>query len=228
MLKMKNNLKNVILKYFLLFSLLILTLLWILQFVFFKALYKEQKVNDIKTIANKIEKLQKEENYKDTLNYLALDKSVCIEIDNSKYYSIYDSTYFGKGCINDIPTTYKYKVDFIENNKEKEVYTIKNQTFKNETIVYAIKLKNNNYAFINASVEPVDGTLLLLSKELLIITILILILSFALAYFISEHISNPIKQMNHSAKKLATGNFNVEFNENSKIKETEISCCRLP
>lgn len=221
MLKMKNNLKNVILKYFLLFSLLILGLLWILQFVFFKTLYKEQKINDIKTVANEIKKLQNTNNYKDTLNYLALDKSVCIEIDNSNYYSLYDSTYFGKGCINDIPTTYKYKVDFIENNKEKEVYTIRNQTFKNETIVYAVKLKDNNYAFINASVEPVDGTLLLLSKELLIITILILILSFALAYFISEHISNPIKQMNHSAKKLATGNFDVEFNENSKILEIE-------
>ncbi len=221
MWNMKNNLNKVFLKYFLLFSIVILGLLWILEFGLFKAFYKEQKINDIKSIANKIEKIQMQNGFKDTLNYLALDKSVCIEIDNNEYYSLYDSTYFGKGCIKDISTTYQYKVDFIEKNKNKEIYTIRNQLFKNETVVYAIKLKDNNYAFINASIEPVDGTLLLLSKELLIITMLILILSFTLAYFISEHISNPIKQINQSAKKLATGNFNVEFNEDSKILEIE-------
>lgn len=221
MWNMKNNLNKVFLKYFLLFSIVILGLLWILEFGLFKAFYKEQKINDIKSIANKIEKIQMQNGFKDTLNYLALDKSVCIEIDNNEYYSLYDSTYFGKGCIKDISTTYQYKVDFIEKNKNKEIYTIRNQLFKNETVVYAVKLKDNNYAFINASIEPVDGTLLLLSKELLIITMLILILSFTLAYFISEHISNPIKQINQSAKKLATGNFNVEFNEDSKILEIE-------
>ena len=221
MWNMKNNLNKVFLKYFLLFSIVILGLLWILEFGLFKAFYKEQKINDIKSIANKIEKIQMQNGFKDTLNYLALDKSVCIEIDNNEYYSLYDSAYFGKGCIKDISTTYQYKVDFIEKNKNKEIYTIRNQLFKNETVVYAIKLKDNNYAFINASIEPVDGTLLLLSKELLIITMLILILSFTLAYFISEHISNPIKQINQSAKKLATGNFNVEFNEDSKILEIE-------
>ena len=221
MWNMKNNLNKVFLKYFLLFSIVILGLLWILEFGLFKAFYKEQKINDIKSIAKKIEKIQMQNNFKDTLNYLALDKSVCIEIDNNEYYSLYDSTYFGKGCIKDISTTYQYKVDFIERNKDKEIYSIKNQLFKNETVVYAVKLKDNNYAFINASIEPVDGTLLLLSKELLIITILILFLSFVLAYFISNHISDPIKEINQSAKKLATGNFNVEFNENSKILEIE-------
>ena len=120
MWNMKNNLNKVFLKYFLLFSIVILGLLWILEFGLFKAFYKEQKINDIKSIAKKIEKIQMQNNFKDTLNYLALDKSVCIEIDNNEYYSLYDSTYFGKGCIKDISTTYQYKVDFIERNKDKE------------------------------------------------------------------------------------------------------------
>ena len=48
---------------------------------------------------------------------------------------------------------------------------------------------------------------------------IIIILSFILAYFISNYIAKPIKNINHKAKQLAKGDFNIEFNNNSKILE---------
>ena len=50
-------------------------------------------------------------------------------------------------------------------------------------------------------------------------TIIIIILSFILAYFISNHISKPIKETTEKAKKLAKGNFEIKFDNESKIEE---------
>lgn len=215
----KNSLNNEILKYFLLFSVLILTLLWLFQFLFFNSFYRDQKINDIKTVANKIIKKQSSPNFKEIVNDLAFDKSVCIEIIGNNYTPIYRSTFFGKGCLNNKENTSNYKFDFINNNYQEKAYELTNEEFNTKSIVYAINLNNNNYAFINTSLEPVDGTVSLIRKELIVITIIILILSFILAYFISNHIANPIKEINTKAKKLAKSDFNIQFSNSSKILE---------
>lgn len=214
----KNNLKTEILKYLIIFAIIILSFLWIFQAIFFKAIYKEYKLNEIKQTANIINK-NKNKITQEQINELALDKSVCIEIDNNNYELIYNSTYFGKGCIRNKEQTLKYKFDFISNNKKTQTYEIEDKRDNLNTYVYAIKLDEEQYAFINASIEPVDSIEQIIRKELLIITIIIVILSLILAEIISNIISNPIKKISKEAKKIATGNFNINFNNDSNIEE---------
>ncbi len=221
MWKTKNSLNKEILKYFLIFSIIILSLLWLLQSILFKTLYKEQKINDIRLIVNKIKKLSNTTSYTETLNYLALDKSVCIEIDDANFDQLYTSSYFGKGCLANNQTTYQYKFDFLTSNLQEKTYTLTNPKLKNETLVYALKLQDNQYIFINTSLEPVDGTVSLLQRELIIMTVLLLISSYIIAYFISNHISEPIKEINEQAKDLAKGNYNVDFSKEHKILEID-------
>lgn len=223
MWKMKNSLNNEILKYFLLFSILILGILWLFQFLFFNSLYRDQKIQDIKVVANKIKRTQYSEEFEDIVNILAFDKSVCIEIANNNYDSIYRSAFFGKGCFSSEESTKNYKFDFISNNYQEKAYELINHKFNNKTLVYATKLKNNMYAFINTSIEPVDGTVNLIRKELIIITLIVIALSFTLAYFISNHIANPIKNINNQAKELAKGNFEINFSNSNILEIKELS-----
>jgi len=220
-MKKKNNLKQEIFKYFLLFSILFLSLLWILQFLLFPYFYKEQKTSDIILVAAKIKKLKTSSSFEEKINQLAFDKSVCIEIDDANFYEIYSSRFFGKGCISNIEVTHKYKFDFLNSNVEEKTYEIVNPNFNNTTIVHAIKLKNNTYAFINASIEAVDGTTALIQKELFVISILILLVSYVLANFIASQLSKPIKEMNEKSKNLAKGDFKFELKEENKIQEIE-------
>ena len=215
-----NTINEEILKYFLLFSVFILIILWLLQFIFFNAFYKDQKINDIKTVSTKLKLYKNKNNYPEIVNTLAFENSVCIEIDNADYDTIYKSTYFGKGCISNIETTHKYKFDFLNSKKDEKTYELINKNFNNKTLVHAIKLDNNNYAFINTSIEPVDGTVKLIRKQLIVISILVLVLSYILAYFISNHISRPINKLSKEAKYLATGNFDIDFSI-SNIEEIE-------
>ena len=221
MWKMKNNIKNEILKYFLIFSILILVLLWFLQSILFTSLYKEQRMNDIRYVSSKIQKMGIDSSTIEAINSLALEKSICIEIDNAGFDQLYTSSYFGKDCVTNVPATNKYKYDFLISNVDEKSYKITHPNLGKEIIVYAVKVNNNQYAFINTSLEPVDGTIFLIQKELIIITILIIIFSYICAHYISHHIAKPIKDVNEKAKELATGDFSTTFNENSNILEIE-------
>lgn len=221
MLKMTNNLKNEFLKYFLIFSLFILGILWLFQILFFKSFYRIQKINDIKLVSEKMKKNKNNPNFEEITNNLAFDRSVCIEIIDKNYDLLYGSTYFGKGCISGGERTSQYKYDFITSNQEEKNYETINPKFNNNTLIHALKLNNNQYAFINTSIEPVDSIISLIHKQLIAITIITLLLSYILAYFISNHIAKPIKEINNEAKKLTKGNYQLQFTSNSKIQELE-------
>ncbi len=220
MLKMKNNINSAIWKYFLLFSILILSFLWLFQVLFFSNYYKSVKVNDIKTVANKVKRNYQSTNFEDKINNLAFDKEVCIEIIDENLFSLYTSNFFGKGCLNNTNKTNNYKLDFINDTVSEKTYNLVNTRFKNETLVYAIRLDNEKYAFINTSLTPVENTASIIRRQLLVVTFVVLILSFVLAYFISRHISKPIIKMNEAAQKLAKNDFSVNF-EDSKIDELD-------
>ena len=219
----KNSINSTILKYFLLFSIVILILLWLFQSIFFNTFYRNQKINDVDIVVDKIKEKHNTKNFNDYINELAFEKSVCIEITSSNYDLLYSSAYFGKGCFSGLERTYNYKSDFINKNYLEKTYEVTNQTFDNTTIVKAIKLNNSLYAFVNTSLEPVDGIVNKIKKELIVISLLILLLSFILAYFISRHISHPIKEISRDAKRLAKGDFDINFLESNILEIDELA-----
>lgn len=213
---MKSSINHKILTSFLLFTILILGILWFFQFLFLNSFYKDQKINDIKSVVEKIKKNQTVEE----INEVALDKSICVEIANKNYDVIYSSRYFGKGCISGNDLTNSYKFDFISNNKEEETYEMIHEKYKSKTLVYGVKLDNNNIAFLSTSLEPTKGIISLIRKQLIVITVISLLLSYFLAILISNHISKPIKEISNEAKNLANGNYNP-IKEESNIEEIE-------
>ena len=218
MWKTKNSINKEIWKYFLLFSILILSFLWLFQVLFFGSYYKSVKINDVKTVANQIKKNYNNLDFEESINNLALDKEVCIEIIDKNLYSLYTSSFFGKGCINNSNKTSNYELDFIRDDVKEKSYNYINSRFNSETLVYALRLKNDKYAFINTSITPIDQTSKIIRKQLILVTAVVLILSFIIAYYISRHISKPIIKMNEAAKSLAKKDFKVIFEE-SKIDE---------
>ena len=217
---MKMNSLNVhIWKYFLLFSVIILSFLWVFQGLFLDSYYKYGKINDIKKVADVVKIYQNSRNFSTVVNAASLDRSVCVEVIDRYYGTLYTSSFLGKGCFTGKEKNTKYKYDFISSQLDNRTYELINPEFNNETLVYAVKLNGGRYAFINTSVEPIDSTISLLRGQLIVITIILLLLSFVLSYFISNLISSPIVKINKSAKRLAKGEFDVEFDIDSKISE---------
>lgn len=218
-MKYNNNLRNKIWKSLIIFSIIILCFLWFFQVLFLNSYYEWVKTKDMDKILNKIKNNYKEEGFIDLLDNITFDKGVCIEIvDGNK--NTYSSTSYSRGCIN--KNTFELndiKNDFINSDKEHKNYRIRNLKFKNKTLLSAIKLDDNLYAFVNVSLQPLDSTINILSSQLMYVTFIVLVLSFFISYFISKKISNPISKMTIQAKEMSKGNYNVVFDTNNDIEE---------
>ena len=214
----KNSLNIEIWKYLIIFSVLILVFLWTFQVLFLNKYYEIVKTKDIKEVAMKISKASSTIQIEKIINDSAYDKNICVEITNDTK-TLYSSTYLSRGCLKGNEDEVNYKTDFINSNLRKNKYMIINPRFNNKALVYAIRMNNGLYAFVNTSLEPIDSTVTILKNQLIYVTLLVLILSFVIAYFISKHISNPIVKMNNSAKKLAKGEYDVVFDSSTNIYE---------
>ncbi|MDD3187708.1 MAG: HAMP domain-containing sensor histidine kinase [Bacilli bacterium] len=213
-MKQKIKLQYNIWFYLVIFCLLILLLLWSFQVLFFNKYYEYQKTKELNETVSLIK-----ENYnnKTELDSISHDSGVCIEIYNSQDIA-YTSSGFNRGCLVEGSNVLNYKLDFIYSGLESATYTLVNPRFDNKTLIKAINI-NGYYLFISASLEPLDSAVVILKSQLVYITIIVLILSFIVAYFISKKISKPIIKINDQTNKLAKGNFDVVFYEKTDIKE---------
>lgn len=231
--------------YLALFTMLILALLWIFQVLFFDFYYEARTTSNLEKIAQKTKEFYEKNTSSSEYDMLAYDNNACIEIVENGV-TTYTSNFIRRGCIFDNEqknkkeplmdeenTNFKiendkilkenlefsYKNDFINSNENSKLYIIVNPAINNKTLVSSTKLSDNTYAFINVSLEPTDPAISIIREELIYITIILSVLSFVFAYFISKRVSHPILKINERAKKMAEGDLVTPFNAEENIKE---------
>ena len=211
----KNSLKSHIWLYLIIFTLMIVLFLWLFQVIFINKYYELSKTDQIKkTTLEIIRNYDEDVDYLDKISY---EDNVCIEIVKNRM-TIYSSNESNRGCL---ISNYQYKNDFFDSDVNEKTYKLINPLFDTKTLIYAKKYNDDITIFVNASLEPLDNTISILSNQLIIVTIIVSLLAFVIGYFISKRISKPIEKMNKNALKLANGNYNFKFDNNSKIAEID-------
>ena len=210
----KNSLKINIWLFLSAFSIFILCFLWFFQIIFLGSYYKAYKTDELDKAATELRESISLD--KQTIEDIAQRRDICIEIYGT---NIYAATVSNKGCMEFGNKNFKVKRDFINSGLLEQHYNLINEQYQNETLIYALKLDTDLYAFINASLEPLDSTITILSNQFILTTIIVLILSLIIGYFISRKLSKPITKISNEAKKLADGNFTADFGTDSNIYE---------
>ena len=209
-----NSLKINIWLFLTAFSIFILCFLWFFQIIFLGSYYKSYKTEELDKAAKELR-----ENIKlnqQIIDEIARKRDICIEIYGNNLYA---ATSSNKGCMEFGTKNFKVKRNFINSGLLEQHYNLINSQYQNETLIYALKLDTDLYAFINASLEPLDSTITILSNQFIITTIIVLILSLIIGYFISKKLSKPITKISNEAKKLADGNFTADFKTDIDIYE---------
>lgn len=202
------------------FSFFILLILWLFQGLFFDKYYEIEKSKELNEIANKILASSDKKELSVIFDELSYEHGICVEIvKNGK--NLYNSSGFNRGCFIDRNGRAEYKIDFEESGDLKKSYKIINKAFNNETLVYGIKLKNNTYAYINASLVPLDSATIILKKQLKIITVIVLLFSVLVAYYISINVSKPMEKLSKSAEMMSNGDYTTDFVSHANIIEFE-------
>ena len=196
------------------FSIFILCFLWFFQIIFLNSYYKAYKTNELDKAASELR--QNINLNQQKIETIARKRDICIEIYGNNLYA---ATSSNKGCMEFGNKNFKVKRNFINSGLLEQHYNLINSQYQNETLIYALKLDTDLYAFINASLEPLDSTITILSNQFIITTIIVLILSLIIGYLISKKLSKPITKISNEAKKLADGNFSANFKTDIDIYE---------
>ncbi|MBQ3021266.1 MAG: HAMP domain-containing histidine kinase [Bacilli bacterium] len=213
----KNSLQTKTMNILILFSIIILFLMWATQILFLNTSYEKYQINTLKKVESKLNN--------NTFSILELEQlayknNICME------YVYNGEVYIFNGLNNNcILNNKKINIStiittFIKSNKYKEIIKLNNPLNNSKSILYSIKLSDNGYVFLNTALEDVDSTTSVLRNQLIYITMLIIILAIIVSIYLSKMINKPIINITNEAKKLAKGNNEINI-EKSNIKEID-------
>jgi len=178
------------------FSALLLIILWIFQTVFLSDMYKLIRKAEIKKAIVLVEKNIDSPKLKDVLYELEVSKEIIVR-----------PTMDFSPPISNIPNKFDRRRP--ESITKEKKFVLKNGS----------EISLTFYAMIT----PVEATVSTLRMQLFIITGIMILLTTLIAMIISKHISNPIEQVNKSAKNLAKGNYETEFHGRGFLEIKELS-----
>lgn len=192
---MKNRLKSQVFKYFIIFSTIIMVLLWLLQTIFLEDIYKFIRTRQLdQAITYVSENIDKKQNLTDLFKNIKEEFDVTVELADTYKRPQYDN----KGIYIDKPKAIERTETFTVNSND-------------------VKLT------FFAMITPLESTVSILRIELIILTGIILMLSIVVATIISKVIATPIEKLNEKAKILASGNLDVTFEEDGYLEIRELS-----
>lgn len=192
---MKNKLKSQVFKCFIIFSTVIMVLLWVLQTIFLEDIYKYVRTRQLDQAITYVSKnIDKKENLTELFQNVKEEFDITVELAETYRRPQYDN----KGIYIDKPQA-------IERT---EIFSLDSNVIK--------------LTFL-AMITPLESTVAILRVELIILTGIILILSIVVATIISKVIATPIEKLNDKAKILASGNLDVTFDEEGYLEIKELS-----
>lgn len=196
------------------FSIAILALLWFFQVFSLKSYYEFSTKREISSVVNKVKNNYLTSDYKDYFDKLSYKTDMCIEI-----YDSMTRTYYSSSCNTKSIEFGREKKDFIVKGYRSQGYEIVDNDLNSKVFLYGVLLDDSKYAFVEASLVPVDSTVTILKEQLFIVSLFVCTLSVLVALFISKKISKPIETINENAKNIVNGKYNVKFEKESTINE---------
>lgn len=200
-----------------LFSILILLILYLFQNLYLNYYYEVYKIDQVESIAANIKKNKHDLNA--YFSKVSKESDVCIQVITSTGNVLYNESM--KGCILSNPNnqTRILMTEMYNSKKNTEFYKITNPIYNIKSFLFGMKI-DKNYVFINSQLESLDETNLVLRKQLIYLLIIVICLSIVIAYFVSRSITKPIFKITEKAKKMSNGDLKVTF-ERSNISELD-------
>lgn len=224
-----NKLRNRVWLYFIVFTVLLVSFIWLLQTVFFEYHYEQVRSETMDIYADLIlSDLDAQNGVNDdyvlTLNENGID-TILIEKNDLGLFYLYPAI----EPINKNSLDYNYFDDIINN------LTVENKTSLSGSSVHGsqtptiftarkVNVENKNeYLILVSSMVTLQDTVRVLRNQLITVALIVIIISFFVSYVISGKISRPIDSMSAVAERWGKGDENVEFKGGSYAELDELA-----
>ena len=208
--------------YFILFTLIILTILWLCETVFLEQIYSVYKTVSVHSQINTVSEHIGSFNFEKDIVAFGEKYASTIIITDTRGTTLAQSNQINHSYI-DILSSEHIKDLYdqtVLNNNEKTFYKNYDATDKIVSTKVVTIGQNTYFILIESELAPVAATVEALKVELVIITVLVMIIAIIMVLFISKRLATPITKTTETASKLAAGKFPKEFN-NGGYREIE-------
>ena len=81
----------------------------------------------------------------------------------------------------------------------------------------------SGFLLINSALAPVGSTVVIIKRQLMIITVVLVLFAFIISLFLSRRIARPIVNITKSAEKLAGGDFKTKFDGRGYLEAKKLA-----
>ena len=216
--KRSMNLKT--LSYLIVFSVSILFLLWVFQYLFLNYFYERYQIKSVTQPATTLQKMDYEEIEKNIEN-LVYKNNVCMQIEYEDFVENYNTRMNGCELTNNTHM-YFYKKKISASSSSLKAIKIVDKNFRNKGFLYGIKKEDYNI-YIYSSLEEINSTSVILKNQLIYIMIAVMIIAIIISYFLSKKITEPIRNITKKAKELGNGNYNINIEESDITEVNDLA-----
>ena len=196
----------------------VFVLLWFFQILFLNNFYERMKTADIAKLADRMSVQYLSGDYSESFVSLAIENQMCIEVRDQYERTSFSVDVLGENnCYvhgpnnhsRDIIRLLKSQPDGVLYGKERNPIT------QVDILVYACTLGSPEnpigYLLLNTPLVPVSATVNILKKQLIIITIILILIAFMISVVVSARLASPIVQVTKEAEQLAHGRYDIKF-----------------
>ncbi|MBE5780727.1 MAG: HAMP domain-containing histidine kinase [Clostridiales bacterium] len=233
--------------YFLLFSLIMLLLLWLFQTVFLEAFYKSSKMAEVQECSNAIAANAENEELPSLIERMAQQYEVCIRVVDETGRDILQADLLPGCVIHKLPRIELARLyaktelaggaylerfsrnGFINHRYEMNQFTGKVPPVDQgmpESIVYGRIITmggESRLVLLNTTLSPVNATVETLRRQLMYITVILVILGLCMALFMARRIYGPIVKITDAAKGLARGSYTLTLEDGTYREAAELN-----
>ncbi len=204
--------------YFVIFAALILAILWGLQTIFLQSYYQGMKTREIFDTAEMITEKYGSEDFEDRLRQAVYENDISGQITSLDGQVVLVDFYLNDnawGGDRNADIFIQTRPMLLNSPKQTIYFTLFNRVLNSKSLIYGTVFTDRNgeelILFLSSPLDPLGSTITILKDQLFYVTIIILLLAFILSFFISHRLAKPIRNITKSAKRLASGDYDVMF-----------------
>ncbi|SFW33145.1 sensor histidine kinase [Ruminococcus flavefaciens] len=229
-----NSFRKKLLSWFMFFTVVIFTVLWLLQTVFLQKFYNSMIIRNTVKVADKISSESQSSDITSYIDDISRSNSILVFVTDTDGNIMYSSDEYKKG--------HKFKDERLEmpyNGNGKEMRFHYRELPENYTeFLSAVNASDNGEAelqnddiyvygrlidfygndekavlYVGTTLNAVGSTARIIRIQLIWVTLLSIIIAFVLALFMSKSFSKPVSQLNEKAHKLGEKDNDAELSE---------------
>ena len=235
-----NSFRKKLLSYFMFFTVVIFTVLWLLQTFFLQKFYNGMIIRNTINVAEKISEESCNSDITSYIDDVSRSNSILIFVTDTDGNIIYSSDEYKKGHKNrlkndrtDLRNEHQQYRELPENYSEffSELNSSADgiaELQTDESYVYGRLIDfygsdGKAVLYIGTTLNAVGSTARIIRIQLVWVTLLSIIIAFVLALFMSKSFSKPVSQLNEKAHKLGENDNNVDFNKGFCMEFDELN-----